>query len=339
MKTRLSGILFFFLLFLASCNTSGYLTYYKITGFTQGTSYHITYATKDSVNYQPAVDSLLHSFDLSLSTYIPNSLISRINRNEDVKVDEKFRRVYEVARDVNRVSGGAFDITVMPLVNAWGFGPGTKVDIDSSLIDSLLQFVGMDKIRIAGDRLVKSDPNVTIDDNALAQGYSVDLVTAFFDEHGVDNYMVEIGGELRARGLNPNDETWKIGIDRPDFGNMIPGAELQAVVKLKNKALATSGNYRKFYEENGVKYTHSIDPKTGYPSRKRILSATIVADDCITADAYATACMVMGIQGSREMLAKHPELEAYLIYNDEEGKYRVYDTDGFKPMILKEEGK
>ena len=210
-------------------------------------------------------------------------------------------------------------------------------DIDSSLIDSLLQYVGMDKIRIEDHHLLKSDPNVSIDVNALAQGYSVDLAARFFDEQGVRNYMVEIGGELRTKGHNPKGQDWKIGIDRPEFGNMIPGAALQAIVRLKENSLATSGNYRKFYEENGVKYTHSIDPKTGYPAKQQLLSATIVTDECITADAYATACMVLGLEKAKAMLEKHPELQAYLIYNDDEGKYQVYYTKGFKPMIVKEE--
>ena len=337
MKTKIPGGVLLIMLFLASCRPSGNLTYFKITGFTQGTSYHITYGVKDSINFQPEIDSLLHSFDLSLSTYIPNSLISKINRNEDLIVDAKFREVYDVAKAVYLASDGAFDITVMPLVNAWGFGPGPKAEIDSSMIDSLLQYVGMDKIRIEGDRLIKSDPHITIDDNALAQGYSVDVATRFLEEHGVKNYMVEIGGELRTKGLNPRDEIWKIGIDRPDFGNMIPGADLQAIVRIENRALATSGNYRKFYEKNGVKYAHSIDPKTGYPVMRRLLSASVVADDCITADAYATACMVLGLEKSKTLLKEHPELEAYLIYNDDKGNYKEYYTKGFKSLIIKEE--
>lgn len=321
---------------LASCQRTSKLTYIKIAGFTQGTSYHMTYGAKDSINLQPQVDSLLHSFDMSLSTYIPESLISRINDNESDSVDDKIIEVVKVAREVNRESNGAFDITVMPLVNAWGFGPGAKANVDSSMVDSLLQYVGMDKIRIEDHHLLKSKPGVSIDVNALAQGYSVDVVARFLEEQGVKNYMVEIGGELRTKGLNPQAQVWKIGIDRPEYGNMIPGAELQAIVQLENKSLATSGNYRKFYEENGVKYTHSIDPKTGYPARQQLLSATIVADECITADAYATACMVLGLDKSKEMLAKHPELQAYLIYNDNEGKYQVYDTKGFAPMIVKQ---
>ncbi len=337
MKTKIAGAVLLIVILMDACTSGGNLMYFKIAGFTQGTSYHITYAVNDSINYQPEIDSLLHSFDLSLSTYIPNSMISKINRNEDLTVDEKIKKVVEVSKEVNKASDGAFDITVLPLVNAWGFGPGAKADVDSSMIDSLLQYVGMDKIRIEGNKLIKTDPHVTIDDNALAQGYSVDLVAKFLEDRGVKNYMVEIGGELRTRGLNPKDEIWKIGIDRPDFGNMIPGAELQAIVKLEDKSLATSGNYRKYYEKNGVKYTHSIDPKTGYPAARQILSATIVADDCITADAYATACMVLGMEKAKAMLKEHPELEAYLIYNDDQGKYQVFDTKGFKPMVVKEE--
>lgn len=307
--------------------------YVKIAGFAQGTTYHITYELRDTTNLQPQVDSILHAFDLSLSSYDSTSVISRINRNEDVITDAFFVNVFNKSYDVFIASSGLFDITVMPLVNAWGFGPGARANVDSSLIDSLLQFVGMEKVKIVEGRVVKADPRVQLDVNAIAQGYSVDIVSGFLDKLGSENYMVEIGGEIRAKGLSPSGKSWRIGIDKPEFGNMIPGEELEAVLELKNMALATSGNYRKYYEENGVKYTHSIDPKTGYPAKQSLLSATVVAGDCITADAYATVCMVGGLERSKEILAQHPELEAFLIYGDDSGIYQLFVTPGMKNMI------
>jgi thiamine biosynthesis lipoprotein len=310
--------------------------YLKIAGFTQGTTYHITYQMLDTVDLQSEIDSILHVFDLSLSEYDSGSIISKINRNEIVVVDELFTQVFHKSNEVFKASDGIFDITVMPLVNAWGFGPKARVKVDSSLIDSLLQFVGMEKVKLENGKIIKTDPRVQLDVNALAQGYSVDVLTGFLDGLGSQNYLVEIGGEIRAKGLNPNGELWRIGIDKPEFGNVIPGAELEAVVKLDNKALATSGNYRKYYEENGVKYTHSIDPKTGYPAKQSLLSATIIADDCITADAYATVCMVGGLEKSKEILAKHPELEAYLIYGDDTGVYQLFVTEGMKKLVVED---
>ncbi len=326
-------IILSFLFSLVACNQPRVFNYMKIEGFAQGTSYHITYGATDSVDYSLAIDSILKDFDRSLSTYEPSSLISRLNRNETDSVNFMFKRNFEVAREVYEASDGAFDITVLPLVNSWGFGPGVKSQIDSMLIDSILQFVGMDKVRISGNRLVKDKPEIEIDVNAIAQGYSVDIVAEFFEDEGIHNYMVEIGGEVRTKGRNPHHEVWKIGLDKPFFGNLMPGMSLQAIILLDGKSLATSGNYRKFYEEDGIKYTHSIDPKTGYPARRSLLSATIIADECIVADAYATACMVMGLDSSKELLARHPELEAYLIYGDEEGGFQIYFTDGMQKMI------
>jgi thiamine biosynthesis lipoprotein len=311
--------------------------YSKMAGFAQGTSYHITCEVPDTIDLQPQVDSILQAFDRSLSSYDSNSVISKINRNEDLTVDLLFTNVFIKSEEVFRASGGVFDITVMPLVNAWGFGPGKREPVDPARIDSLLEFVGMEKVKIENGKIVKSDPRVQIDVNAIAQGYSVDIVAEFFEKMGSENYMVEIGGEIRAKGVNQNGRIWRIGIDRPDFGNMIPGAELEAIVELKNKSLATSGNYRKFYEENGIKYTHSIDPETGYPSKHSLLSATIVTDDCMTADAYATVCMVGGLEKSKEILKSHPELEGFLIYGDgETGEYRLYVTEGMKKWVIEE---
>jgi thiamine biosynthesis lipoprotein len=332
MKFSLAGILFYSIT-VSSCNPAESLQYHKISGFTQGTSYHITYGIRDTIDYQPSIDSLLRNFDLSLSAWEPASVLSRINRNETDSVDEKFTRVYEVALDVYGKSGGAFDLTVMPLVNAWGFGPDRKLEIDRLVIDSLLGLVGMEKIKLEGSRLIKTNPNTSVDVNAIAQGYSVDLVALFLESKGCQNYMVEIGGEVRTKGRNPKNAIWKIGIDRPDFGNNIPGLNLQAIVELDQKSLATSGNYRKYYEEDGEKFTHSIDPKTGYPAKQQILSVTIVTEECIYADALATAVMVLGLEKGKEMISGLKGVDAYLIFAGNEGEYQVYATPGFEKML------
>jgi len=332
---KMNKMLIFSVLFIfsfISCNHKQ--DYYKISGYAQGTTYHITYQGEEEFSMQ--VDSLLRAFDLSLSTYVENSIISRINKNDStVVLDSLFIMFFNKSKEVYEQSGGAFDITVAPLVNAYGFGFSKKSDVDSMLIDSLMQFVGMNKIHLERNRLIKTDFRVMLDGNAIAQGQSVDYVSEFLENKGIKNYLVEIGGEIRARGVNPEGKLWRVGIDKPIEHSDESNRELQAVVQLKNRSLATSGNYRKFYEENGVKYSHTIDPKTGYPAKQSILSATIVADDCITADAYATTCMVLGLEKSKELLNKLKYLDAYLIYPDPEhpDKYKIYMTEGMEKMI------
>lgn len=309
------------------------LEYKKIHGQTQGTTYHIKYEDRKGRDLQPRIDMLLRKFDLSLSTYDPQSLISRINNNEDVRVDRYFRKVFHKAEEVYHISDGAFDITVAPLVNAWGFGPKTGAETDSAAIDSILQYVGMDKVKLEGSYIVKENPNIQLDVNAIAQGYSVDVVAEFLERKGIVNYLVEIGGELKTKGVNDKGELWKIGIDKPIDNNFIAGKDLQAIARLNNKALATSGNYRKFYEKDGVKYAHSINPKTGYPVLSRLLSTTVMTNDCMTADAYATAFMIMGLEKSIMLLSDQKTIEAYLIYSDDEGNFKTYMTPGMKDVI------
>ncbi len=308
--------------------------YMQIAGFTQGTTYHITYESKKGEDLKKSIDSLLADFDNSLSTYLPNSLISRFNKNEPgLHADKKFRDVFIKSYEVYKKTDGAFDITVAPIVNALGFGTTDTLNVDSTMIDSLLQYVGMEKVKLQGDTLVKSDRHVTLDVNALAQGYSVDVVTDYLENRKIRNYMVEIGGEIRAGGKNEKGEYWRIGIDKPVDSNYIPGTELQSIVKLNDRSLATSGNYRKFYVKNGIKYVHTINPKTGYPVISNLLSATVVAKDCMTADAYATAFMVIGTDRSIRFLNENRFLDAYLIYSDEKGDFKVYYTKGLKKYI------
>jgi FAD:protein FMN transferase len=310
-------------------------TYDTVAGFAQGTTYHITYSSKNQEDLKPLIDSLLDSFNLSLSIYNNRSVISRFNRNDPgVKADDMFTEVFRKSEEVNRITGGAFDITVAPIVNALGFGSSKDtMNVDSAMIDSLLQYVGMAKVSLKDGRILKQNPHVMLDVNALAQGYSVDIVCRFLESRGIRNYLVEIGGEIRARGKNPSGQAWNVGIDKPEEGNVVPGAELQTVIRLKNRSLATSGNYRKYYERNGVKYVHTIDPKTGHPVISNLLSATVVARDCMTADAYATALMVFGLDRSIAFLKEHSFLEAYLVYADEKGQFRVYCTPGLQKFL------
>lgn len=318
--------------------------YEAFDGFTQGTTYHIIYERKGLFSTSPVkmkgeVDSILAHFDLSLSAYEPNSIISRINRNDpQVVPDYDFIIVFNKSLEVFKDSDGAFDITVGPLVNAWGFGPGRKKDMDSMIVDSLLQYVGMSNVKLIDNKIVKKIPEIKLDVNAIAQGYSVDVVSKFFKEKRINNFLVEIGGELRTNGTKKNGALWKVGVDKPYDNNYIPGQNLQIILKLKGCSLATSGNYRKFFEKDGVKYSHSINPKTGYPVKDSLLSATIIAKDCITADAYATACMVMGLEKSKVFISERDDLEAYLIYSSESNdSFKTWQSKNFEKLIWKEE--
>lgn len=318
--------------------------YEAFDGFTQGTTYHIIYERKGLFSTSPVkmkgeVDSILAHFDLSLSAYEPNSIISRINRNDpQVVPDYDFIIVFNKSLEVFKDSDGAFDITVGPLVNAWGFGPGRKKDMDSMIVDSLLQYVGMSNVKLIDNKIVKKIPEIKLDVNAIAQGYSVDVVSKFFKEKRINNFLVEIGGELRTNGTKKNGALWKVGVDKPYDNNYIPGQNLQIILKLMGCSLATSGNYRKFFEKDGVKYSHSINPKTGYPVKDSLLSATIIAKDCITADAYATACMVMGLEKSKVFISERDDLEAYLIYSSESNdSFKTWQSKNFEKLIWKEE--
>jgi len=328
---------FFSLVFLilTNCVDTKPGPYRKIAGFTQGTTFHITYEDKADKDLSASVDSLFKVFDLTFSEYIPNSIVSRINQNDStVRLNDMFIEVYNKSVEINKETHGALDLTVGPLVNAWGFGPEKKVKIDSSKIDSLLQYVGMEKIRLDGRRLIKKLPGIKIDVNSIAQGYCVDVVCHFFESLGIKNFMVEIGGEVRTKGKNPKNDFWRIGVDKPVEGNNAAGESLQTIILLDNNSVTTSGNYRKYFEENGQKFSH-IDPHTGYPYKNNLLSVTVIAKDGLTADGYDTPLMVLGLDGAREVLRHHPELEAYMIYSDKDGQFKVEFTKGIKFDIQK----
>lgn len=308
--------------------------YHQVQGFTQGTTYSVTYQHPTLVDLHAQIDSVLRVFDSSLNSYDSTSIISGINRNvPGVRTDSMFRVVFREASRVYQITGGAFDITLAPLINAWGFGSGQQLDVDTAMVDSLLQYVGMDKVRLAGDQVIKSDPQVELNVNAIAQGYSVDILAAYLEGLGCRNFMVEVGGEIRTRGVNPSGNFWRIGVDRPELGNNIPGNQLQVVINMHDRSLATSGNYRKFYEKDGIMITHSIDPATGFPKTSSLLSVSILCDECITADAYATSCMVMGLENAKTFVENQKGVDAYFIYGDRYGNYQVWHTDGLKKYI------
>lgn len=308
----------------------------KFDGTAQGTTYHITYFDKQNRNLQPEIEKILKEFDNSVSTYISTSIISKINSNEkNVIADKYFIACFNKAKEVWKNTEGAFDPTVYPLVNAWGFGPGKKQKIEKTKIDSMLEFVGFQLIELKGNTVIKKDPRVALDFNAFAQGYSVDVVSEFLNSKGITSYIVEIGGEVYAKGKKPNGENWTIGIEKP-IDNKDSKNPLKATVRLENLAIATSGNYRRFIIEDGIKYSHHIDPKTGYPAKNNLLSASIFAKECISSDANATGILVMGLEKAKAFLQTHQELQAYLIYSDEKGNYQVFETPGLKSIVTEE---
>ncbi len=306
----------------------------RINGEAQGTTYQLTWIAGEGLDYKSAIDSILSVIDLSLSTYVPASIISRINRNDTgALADDHFIRVFKKAIEVSEKTNGYFDVTVAPLINAWGFGFTNEEAIDSTLIDSLLPYTGYDLVRLEGRKLVKKNPRVMLDFNAIAQGYTVDVLASFLESKGINNYLVELGGEIKVKGKKQKDKNWTVGIDQPNE-NHANGRPLQAILQMGNSGLATSGNYRKFYISSGEKRAHIIDPHTGYPGKHNLLSATVLAADCMTADAYATAFMVMGMDKAKKFLVLHKELqlEVFFIY-DEKGNWKTYSSPALKKRL------
>lgn len=305
----------------------------KDEGMVFGTIYHITY--QSDINYQKEIEAELQKVDNSLSPFNKTSIISRINRNEKVKVDEMFSEVFQLAEKISGDTDGAFDITVAPMVNAWGFGFKTGNPPTKQTIDSLRAIVGFNTVSLQDGYVIKKNPKTMLDCSAIAKGYGTDVVARFLKKKGVQNFMVEIGGEIVVNGNSEKLQPWRIGINKPTDDSLNTSQAIQDVVSVSNIAMATSGNYRNFYYKNGKKYAHTIDPKTGYPVQHNILSATVFADDCATADAYATSFMVLGLDGAKKILEKHPELCAYLIYSDLKGSNQIW----YSPSLQKKLGK
>lgn len=303
-------------------------------GETQGTTYSITYQQPQGKDLQKKIETRLHQFDLSLSNYVPQSIISRINRNDTtVRTDEDFELMFKVAKDVSEHTNGAFDITVGPLVKAWGFGFGNSDHTKIPNVKDILPIIGFHKVRIENHKLIKNNPRILVDANALAQGQSSDIIGKLLENNGCKNYMIEIGGEVVCKGLNAEGKKWRIGIDKPIDDSTNTKNEIQTIVSISNIAITTSGNYRKFYYLKGKKYAHEIDPRTGYPVVHNLLSATVIAPTCIQADAYATAFMVMGVDSSLQICKSIPNMDCYLIYTDKNGKNQVVYTEGFKRYL------
>lgn len=307
------------------------MPYQHNTGFVFGTVYNVTYQFDKDL--QKEIEAELKKVDNSLSTFNKQSVISRINRNENVEVDDLFADVFNLSRKISEDTDGAFDITVAPLVNVWGFGFKNDTKPTKQVVDSLKQIIGYKKVSLQGRRVVKADKRLMLDCGAIAKGYGTDAVSRLLKSKGVENFMVEIGGEIVVKGLNNRREPWKIGVTKPSDDSLNVDNELQTILNITDKAMATSGNYRNFYYKDGRKYAHTINPNTGYPVQHNILSATVIADNCATADAYATAFMVLGFDKAKAVLDKNPRLMAYFILSDEGGKNRVWFSPKLKSKI------
>ena len=308
------------------------MPYQHNRGSVFGTFYSITYQCDNDL--QKEIEAELKKVDQALSMFNQESIISKVNRNEKVELNEMFLQVITLAQKVSQDTDGAFDITVAPLVNAWGFGFKAGDKPSGTSIDSLMSTVGYKKISLKGRQLFKENKNTMLDCSAIAKGYGSDVVAAFLKKRGIDNFMVEIGGEVVTQGISEKRVPWRIGVTKPTDDSLSVDNELQTVLNVTNKAMATSGNYRNFYYKDGKKYAHTIDPKTGYPVQHSLLSATVLADNCATADAYATSFMVMGIEKAKGVLERHPELMAYFIYTDERGNLAVWYSPSMKDKIL-----
>jgi thiamine biosynthesis lipoprotein len=304
-----------------------------LQGTTMGTTYSVKYMDPQGRNLKPAVDSLLKAFNMSMSTYIPESEISRFNQDAILKYESPFfYPVLEKSREIYKKTGGAFDPTVGPLVNAWGFGPEGRQTPPDAVVDSLLRLVNYDSVFYDSIAICKMQKGMKLDFSAIAKGYGVDVVADFIKSKGIENLFVEIGGEVVARGVNEQGEPWRVGVNYPTE-NPDDQNRAQAIVSLQNQAIATSGNYRNYYEKDGIKYSHTISPVTGRPVRHSLLSASVFAPNCMTADAYATAFMVMGVDKAKELLAREKDLMAYFIYSDENGKLQTWVSPGIEDQI------
>ena len=251
-----------------------------------------------------------------------------------VVADSIYTTVFRKSMEVSARTDGAFDVTVAPLVNAWGFGFSKRAKVDQAMVDSLLPLVGYKNVKLLNGKLVKKDLRMRIDFDAIAQGYSSDWLASFLERKGIKNYLIDVGGEVLGHGSKLDGQLWSVAIEMP-ARNSEDDRKIQAILSLENKAISTSGSYRKYYEENGVRYSHTIDPTNGYPVKHNLLSVSVLATDCITADAYATAFMVMGLEKSKTFLKNHPELDGYFISDDQHGGFAVFYTSGFQELLKK----
>ncbi len=317
--TKICCICCFSALLLSSCSD---YQFHKIEGGALGTYYAITYKGKDNPELQSGIDSILNTIDENFSIFNPNSLISKVNDNQEVALNEEFVKVFQTAQQIGRETNGALEMTIGPLVNLWGFGKDERNSrISQATIDSIMDYVGYQKIHIENNTIVKENPNIQLNFNALAKGYAVDKVADYLVGKGYKDCVVDIGGEIVAKGRKYHDQEWNIGVQVP---TKTRDGEMRSAqtFHLENQATATSGNYRNYFEEDGQRFTHIIDPITGRPEKSNLLSVTVIANQCIIADAYATAFMVMGVEKSKKFLESHPELTCIFI-SDKQGEYQM----------------
>jgi len=301
-----------------------------------GTTYNLIYFTKNTLDLDKEIDSVFAVMNQSLSTYVPESDISKVNNGDSILVmDAMFKEVFLLSKKVHKETKGYFDPTVGTLVNAWGFGPGKQIELDSAKVDSLLRYVGFNKVSLnQNNQILKTSPNIYFDFNAIAKGYAIDRLAKMMDDKGINNYLLEVGGELVAKGINPDkNKPWVVGIDDPQVE---AGRQLKLMIKLQDRAMASSGNYRKFRvdDKTGKKYVHTINPITGYTKNGTTLGVTVLASSCAEADAYATSFMAMDLSDVKLLIEENNNLEAYIIYLDEVGNTKEFMTSGIKVIIV-----
>ena len=299
-----------------------------LQGLAQGSYYAVTYYDEQERNFQHEIDSIFHAVDMSVNLWVDSSVISKVNRNEEVVLDDIFIDNFNIAQEAARLSDGYFDPTISPIVAAWGFSYKHGDSITPQLLDSLKQLVNYRNIRIEDGKVVKGNPAMLLDFNAIAQGYTSDMIAGFLDSRGITNYLVDTGGEIMARGAKPNGQPWIVGIEKP-ADNWDSEQVVQTRIALRDKGLVTSGSTRKYVERNGKRYSHCIDPKTGYPVEHQLLSATVLAENSVWADALASICMVMGMEKSLEIINALDGVEAYYIFANENDELETYATEGF----------
>lgn len=303
-----------------------------LQGLAQGSYYAITYYDSLGRNFQHEIDSIFQAVDISVSLWNEQSIISKVNRNEPVELDTIFLDNFRIAQQASRLSDGYFDATISPLVAAWGFSYKTGDSITPQLVDSLKRLVDYQRISISDCHIVKGDPAMTLDFNAIAQGYTSDLIAAFLDSRGIRNYLVDTGGEIMARGGKPNAQPWIVGIERP-AAHWDSERQVQTRLALHDKGLVTSGSTRKYVERNGKRYSHCIDPKTGYPVEHNLLSVTVLAESSVWADALASICMVIGMEKSLPLIESLDSVEAYYIFANEHNEPETFATEGFRDLM------
>ena len=319
----------FLVMTLVSCVSQPRKT--VLQGLAQGSYYAITYYDVENRNFQHEVDSIFYAVDMSVNLWVDSSVICKVNRNEDVILDNIFIDNFNIAQKAAELSGGCFDPTIAPLVEAWGFSAKSGDSITPQLIDSLKTLVNYQKVSIVEGRVVKANPAMKLDFNAIAQGYTSDMIGAFLESQGVTNYIVDVGGEIMARGCKPDGKPWVVGIEQP-AADWDSERVIQQRVELSDKGIVTSGSYRKYVERDGKRYSHSINPTTGYPVDHQLLSATVIAETSVWADALASICMVMGMERSLELINSLDGVEAYYIFVNAQGELDTYATPGFKTL-------